>query len=38
MIEEMGYCSGMENYSRYFDGRKTGQPPFVLIDYFPRTS
>jgi excinuclease ABC subunit B len=36
MIEEMGYCSGMENYSRYFDGRKTGQPPFVLIDYFPK--
>ena len=34
MIKEMGYCSGIENYSRYFDGRKPGQPPFTLIDYF----
>ncbi len=36
MIEEMGYCTGIENYSRYFDGRKEGQPPFVLLDYFPK--
>lgn len=35
MIEEMGFCSGIENYSRHFDGRKPGQPPYVLIDYFP---
>lgn len=35
MIKEMGYCSGIENYSRYFDGRKEGQRPFCLIDYFP---
>ncbi len=35
MIKEMGYCSGIENYSRYFDGRKPGQRPFCLIDYFP---
>ena len=35
MIKEMGYCSGVENYSRYFDGRKPGQRPFTLIDYFP---
>ncbi len=34
MIKEMGYCSGIENYSRYFDGRRPGQPPFTLIDYF----
>ncbi len=34
MIKEMGYCSGIENYSRYFDGRKAGEPPFTLIDYF----
>ncbi|MBO5775889.1 MAG: excinuclease ABC subunit UvrB [Clostridia bacterium] len=34
MIKEMGYCSGIENYSRYFDGRKPGEPPFTLIDYF----
>lgn len=34
MIKEMGYCSGIENYSRYFDGRSPGQPPFTLIDYF----
>ncbi|MBR2349999.1 MAG: excinuclease ABC subunit UvrB [Clostridia bacterium] len=34
MIKEMGYCSGIENYSRYFDGRKPDQPPFTLIDYF----
>ncbi len=36
MMREIGYCSGIENYSRYFDGRKPGQPPFTLIDYFPR--
>lgn len=35
MIKEMGYCPGVENYSRYFDGRKAGQRPFCLIDYFP---
>lgn len=34
MMREIGYCSGVENYSRYFDGRKPGQPPFTLIDYF----
>ena len=36
MIREMGYCSGIENYSRYMDGRQSGEPPAVLIDYFPR--
>lgn len=35
MIREMGYCSGIENYSRYFDGRKPGEAPYVLLDYFP---
>ncbi len=35
MMRELGYCSGIENYSRYFDGRKTGSRPFCLIDYFP---
>lgn len=35
MIKEMGYCPGIENYSRYFDGRREGQRPFCLIDYFP---
>ena len=35
MIKELGYCKGIENYSKYFDGRKSGEPPFVLIDYFP---
>ncbi|MBQ0005929.1 MAG: excinuclease ABC subunit UvrB, partial [Alistipes sp.] len=35
MIKEMGYCPGIENYSRYFDGRDPGQRPFCLIDYFP---
>ena len=34
MIQELGYCSGIENYSRYFDGRKPGKRPFCLIDYF----
>ena len=36
MMREVGYCSGIENYSRYFDGRSPGQPPFTLLDYFPR--
>ena len=35
MIRELGYCSGIENYSRYFDKRKPGQRPFCLLDYFP---
>ncbi len=36
MIKEMGYCPGIENYSRYLDGRSPGQRPFCLIDYFPK--
>lgn len=36
MMQELGYCSGIENYSRYFDGRQPGEPPFTLIDYFPK--
>lgn len=36
MIKEIGYCSGIENYSRYFDGRSAGTRPFCLLDYFPR--
>ncbi|MDR0426325.1 MAG: excinuclease ABC subunit UvrB, partial [Clostridiales bacterium] len=36
MMREIGYCSGIENYSRYFDGRVPGQPPYTLLDYFPR--
>lgn len=36
MIREVGFCSGMENYSRHFDGRKPGAPPFTLLDYFPK--
>ena len=36
MIQEMGYCSGIENYSRHLTGRKAGEPPFTLIDYFPK--
>ncbi len=36
MIKELGYCSGIENYSRYFDGRKPGDRPFCLLDYFPK--
>ena len=36
MIKELGYCSGIENYSRYFDGRAAGTRPFCLLDYFPR--
>jgi excinuclease ABC subunit B len=35
MIRELGYCSGIENYSRYFDGRQAGTRPFCLLDYFP---
>lgn len=35
MMRELGYCSGIENYSRYFDGRKPGEPPFTLLDFFP---
>jgi len=35
MMRELGYCSGIENYSRYFDGRATGSRPFCLLDYFP---
>lgn len=35
MIRELGYCSGIENYSRYFDGREPGMRPFCLLDYFP---
>lgn len=36
MMQEVGYCSGIENYSRYFDGRKQGEAPYTLIDYFPK--
>ena len=35
MIKEIGFCKGIENYSRYFDGRQVGEPPFTLLDYFP---
>ena len=35
MIREIGHCSGIENYSRHFDGRKTGEKPYCLLDYFP---
>ena len=35
MMEEMGYCQGIENYSRHFDGRAPGEPPYTLLDYFP---
>ena len=35
MMTEIGYCNGIENYSRYFDGRAPGQPPYTLLDYFP---
>ena len=37
MIREIGYCNGIENYSRHFDGRKPGEPPYTLLDYFPKT-
>jgi len=36
MLQEMGYCTGIENYSRHLDGRKPGEPPYTLLDYFPR--
>ncbi len=36
MIKEIGFCRGIENYSRYFDGRSIGEPPFTLLDYFPK--
>lgn len=36
MMQEIGFCSGIENYSRYFDGRAPGEPPYTLIDYFPK--
>ena len=36
MIKELGYCTGIENYSRYFDGRREGERPFCLLDYFPK--
>ncbi len=36
MIRELGFCGGIENYSRHFDGRNVGEPPFVLMDYFPK--
>jgi len=35
MIEQVGYCNGIENYSRFFDGRSPGEPPYTLMDYFP---
>jgi len=35
LLEEVGYCKGIENYSRYLDGRKPGEPPYTLLDYFP---
>ena len=36
MLETMGFCSGIENYSRHLDGRAPGEPPYTLIDYFPK--
>ena len=36
MLDELGYCTGVENYSRYFDGRAEGTPPYCLLDYFPK--
>ncbi len=36
LLRETGYCKGIENYSRHFDGRRPGEPPFTLVDYFPR--
>lgn len=36
MMREIGFCSGIENYSRYFDGRSPGEPPYTLLDYFPK--
>ena len=36
MIRQMGFCSGIENYSRHLDGREPGRPPYTLLDYFPQ--
>ena len=36
MLEEVGFCSGIENYSRHLTGRKPGEPPFTLVNYFPK--
>ena len=36
MIKELGHCSGIENYSRYFDGRQAGERPYCLLDFFPQ--
>ncbi|MFS8506901.1 MAG: hypothetical protein LVQ75_02090 [Candidatus Babeliales bacterium] len=36
MIEELGYCSGIENYSSHFDGRSSGQAPYCLFDFYPK--
>lgn len=36
MLKEMGYTSGIENYSRFMDGRKPGEPPYTLLDFFPK--
>jgi len=38
MLQEMGYCTGIENYSRHLDGRRPGEPPYTLLDYFPEDS
>jgi len=38
MLQEMGYCTGIENYSRHLDGRRPGEPPYTLLDYFPKNS
>lgn len=38
MLKTTGYCNGIENYSRYFDGRKLGEPPYTLLDYLPRNA
>ncbi len=38
MIQELGYCQGIENYSRHMEGRKPGEPPYTLLDYFPQDS
>lgn len=38
LIREIGYCNGIENYSRHFDGRQEDEPPYTLLDYFPHTS
>lgn len=35
MLREMGYCNGVENYSRHMDGREEGEPPYTLLDFFP---